>query len=142
MGSEATGTDVWCEAGRGARQRMAGHPLEKHCTFAVDDVERLHFSEGSFDAVLCMGVLEYLPRYSRALGEISRVLKPGGVAGVALPNRASAYHVVRDGYPALRALERKLRGRRAPHRPAPNRFVPWALDREVARAGLPQDAGP
>jgi ubiquinone/menaquinone biosynthesis C-methylase UbiE len=140
MGFEAHGIDVSCEMVRRARQRMAGHPLEKHCTFAVDDVERLHFSEGSFDAVLCMGVLEYLPRYSRALGEISRVLKPGGVAVIALPNRASAYHVVRDGYRALRTLERKLRGRRAPYRLAHNRCVPWAFDRELARTGLPKVA--
>src|SRR5258706_7454942 len=79
MGFEAHGIDVSCEMVRRARQRMAGHPLEKRCRFSVDDVERLHVGEGSYDAVLCMGVLEYLPRYSRALGEISRVLKPGGV---------------------------------------------------------------
>jgi len=140
MGFEAHGIDVSCEMVRRARQRMAGHPLEKRCTFAVDDVERLHFSEASFDAVLCMGVLEYLPRYSRALAEIARVLKPGGIAVIALPNRAAAYHVVRDGYRALRTFERKVRGRRAPYRLAHNRCVPRTFDRELARAGLAKEA--
>ena len=50
-----------------------------------------------------MGVLEYLPRYERALAEISRVLAPGGVAVLAVPNRASAYHIARTGYLALRS---------------------------------------
>jgi ubiquinone/menaquinone biosynthesis C-methylase UbiE len=136
MGFEAHGIDVSGEMIRRARQRMAGHPLEKRCSFSVDDVERLHFAEGSYDAVLCMGVLEYLPRYSRALVEISRVLKPGGIAVLALPNRASAYHVARAAYASLRALERRLRGRRSPYRLAHNRCVPWTLDRELAAKGL------
>jgi len=136
MGFEAHGIDVSCEMIRRARQRMAGHPLEKRCRFSVDDIERLHVTEGSCDAVLCMGVLEYLPRYSRALAEISRVLKPGGIAVIALPNRASAYHVARDAWRALRTLERRLRGRRAPYRMAHNRCVPWQFDRDLQRAGL------
>ncbi|MBV9361891.1 MAG: class I SAM-dependent methyltransferase [Betaproteobacteria bacterium] len=140
MGFEAHGIDVSCEMIRRARQRMAGHPLEKRCRFSVDDVERLHIAEGSCDAVLCMGVLEYLPRYSRALAEIARVLKPGGIAVIALPNRASAYHVARDAWSKLRAFERRLRGRRAPYSLAHNRCVPWQFDRELANAGLVKDA--
>ena len=136
MGFEAHGIDVSCEMVRRARQRMAGHPLEKRSRFSVDDVERLHIAEGSYDAVLCMGVLEYLPRYSRALAEISRVLKPGGIAVIALPNRASAYHVAREAYRRFRMLERRLRGRRAPYRMAHNRCVPWQFDRSLERAGL------
>lgn len=140
MGFEAHGIDVSCEMVRRARQRMAGHPLEKRCRFSVDDVERLHIPEATYDAVLCMGVLEYLPRYTRALAEIARVLKPGGIAVIALPNRASAYHVARDAYGRLRTLERRLRGRRAPYRMAHNRCVPWQFDRELLHAGLVKEA--
>ena len=102
----------------------------------MDDVERLAAPQASYDAVLCMGVLEYLPRYSRALAEISRVLKPGGIAVIALPNRASVYHVTRSAYVKLRALERRVRGKRNPYRLAHNRCVPWQFDRELAAAGL------
>jgi ubiquinone/menaquinone biosynthesis C-methylase UbiE len=136
MGFEAHGIDVSGEMIRRARQRMAGHPLERRCSFSVDDVERLHIADGSYDALLCMGVLEYLPRYSRALAEISRVLKPGGIAVLALPNRASAYHVARAAYVNLRAFERRLRGRRGPYKLAHNRCVPWKFDRELAANGL------
>jgi ubiquinone/menaquinone biosynthesis C-methylase UbiE len=136
MGFDAHGIDISREMIRRARQRMKGHPLEKRCSFAVGDVEGLELPDAGYDAVLCMGVLEYLPRHSSALAEISRVLKPGGVAVIALPNRRSAYHLTRAGYGALRALERWLRGRRGPMRLAPNRCVPWQFDRELAAAGL------
>jgi ubiquinone/menaquinone biosynthesis C-methylase UbiE len=136
MGCEVQGIDMSQEMLRRAEQRMAGHPLEKRCRFALGDVERLQFPSGTFDAVVCMGVLEYLPRYGRALDEICRVLAPGGVAVLTLPNRASAYHFARSGYFALRSLERRLRGR-GPVEPVPhNRCVPWKFDRELAEAGL------
>jgi ubiquinone/menaquinone biosynthesis C-methylase UbiE len=136
LGFEVHGIDVSNEMIRRARQRMAGHPLEKRCRLGLGDVERLHFSDACFDAVICMGVLEYLPRYAHALAEISRVLKPGGVAVLTVPNRASAYHATRSAYQALRTLERRVRGRRAPAALAHNRCLPWRLDRELAAAGL------
>jgi ubiquinone/menaquinone biosynthesis C-methylase UbiE len=136
MGFEAHGVDVSGEMIRRATQRMAGHPLEKRCHFSVGDVERLEFPDAAFDALLCMGVLEYLPRYTRALEEMSRVLKPGGVGVIALPNRASAYHAAASVYVRLRTLQRRLRGQRGPVRLAHNRCVPWHFDRELAAAGL------
>jgi ubiquinone/menaquinone biosynthesis C-methylase UbiE len=136
MGFCVMGTDMSREMLRRAEQRMAGHPLEKRCQFGLGDVERLQFASASFNAVVCMGVLEYLPRYERALAEISRVLAPGGVAVLAVPNRASVYHVARRGYLALRSVDRQLRGRSAPVGVPHNRCVPWELDRELANAGL------
>ena len=128
MGFLVHGIDVSTEMVRRARQRMAGHPLEKRCSFALGDVERLREADASYDAVLCMGVLEYLPRYSAALAEMTRVLKPGGVVVITLPNRASAYHVAASAYRQLRGGRR----RQLPH----NRCVPWTFDRELAAVGL------
>ena len=136
MGFDVQGIDVSSEMVHRAGQRMAGHPLASRCKFALGDVERLRFAGGTFNAVVCMGVLEYLPRYARALAEIRRVLAPGGVAIITLPNRASAYHVARSGYDALRSLERRLRGRHVPQGLPHNRCVPWKFDRELAQAGL------
>ena len=64
---EIHGIDLSSEMVRRARLRMAGHPLEKRCRFEVGDFERLGFPDHFFDAVLAMGVLEYLPDYSAAL---------------------------------------------------------------------------
>lgn len=43
------------------------------------DVEELPFPSDSFDYIVCIEVLRYLPDYSRCLQEMARVLKPGGV---------------------------------------------------------------
>jgi ubiquinone/menaquinone biosynthesis C-methylase UbiE len=56
------------------------------------DAEFLPFSSGSFDHVVCLGVLEYLQSYDRSIAEVQRVLRPGGIAVFALPSRVSLYH--------------------------------------------------
>ena len=53
-------------------------------------IRRARCPEGAYDAVLCMGVLEYLPRYSRALAEIGRVLKPRRALGLRQAAQAGA----------------------------------------------------
>ncbi|HYX63260.1 MAG TPA: class I SAM-dependent methyltransferase [Burkholderiales bacterium] len=136
MGLEVHGVDVSGEMIRRARQRMAGHPLGTRCHFSLGDFERLEFPDGFFDAVLAMGVLEYLPAYAAALRSTARVLRPGGVAVFTVPNRASSYHVARAAHEALRRGVRRLRGRALPRPFEHNPCVPWALDRELEQAGL------
>lgn len=46
--------------------------------FQVADVEALPFSDGRFDVALSNGVLNLVPDKPAALGEIFRVLRPGG----------------------------------------------------------------
>jgi ubiquinone/menaquinone biosynthesis C-methylase UbiE len=43
------------------------------------DVQRLPFSDGSFDRVTSIEVLRYLPDPSRSIEEMARVLRPGGL---------------------------------------------------------------
>lgn len=46
----------------------------------VMDVTAIDRPDGSFDAVMCNHVLEHVPDDRRAMSELFRVLKPGGVA--------------------------------------------------------------
>jgi SAM-dependent methyltransferase len=48
-------------------------------------VYELPFADGAFDCVIISEVLEHLHREHDALGELSRVLKPGGVLAVSVP---------------------------------------------------------
>lgn len=46
--------------------------------------DALPFEDGCFDAVLCQQGLQFFPARAAAVGEMRRVLRPGGVAGIAV----------------------------------------------------------
>jgi ubiquinone/menaquinone biosynthesis C-methylase UbiE len=90
--------------------------------FCVASGEALPFKEHTFDTVLCMDVLEHVHSPDAVLGEISRVLAPGGVAFVTTPNPLWA--------PIQWTAEKlRLKVPEGPHRYV---FLP-ALARELAR---------
>jgi ubiquinone/menaquinone biosynthesis C-methylase UbiE len=53
--------------------------LGDRAEYAVVDAESLPFSDGSFDAVIANHMLFHVENRPRALAEIARVLRPGGV---------------------------------------------------------------
>jgi len=122
LGFEVWGLDAaprMIELGLG---RIAGHARREHCHLATGDIAQLGFADGFFDAIVSMGVLEYLPDYAPALAEMSRALRPGGVAVLTVSNGAALYHLSR----------RALHGRDA----VPSRCIPWRLDRQLAQHAL------
>ncbi len=94
----------------------------------VGDVRRLPFGDGAFDVVICAEVLEHIRDYRVALGEIGRVLKPGGRLAVSVPRywpewlcwRLNAgYHNAPGGHVRIfraRALTRDIEARGLRHR--------------------------
>ena len=67
----------------------------------------LPFEDESFDRVVAAEVLEHLPQDERAMAELFRVLKPGGLLAVTVPRwgpelvcwaLSSAYHEVEGGH--------------------------------------------
>jgi 2-polyprenyl-3-methyl-5-hydroxy-6-metoxy-1,4-benzoquinol methylase len=53
----------------------------------VGDVAALPFADGSFDVVVCTEVIEHVAAPRRAVGELARVLAPGGTLVLTTPNR-------------------------------------------------------
>lgn len=60
----------------------------------------LPFKDNEFDFVFCTEVLEHIPDDARALGEIGRVLRPGGLILLSTPLPPAPYDPahVREGY--------------------------------------------
>jgi SAM-dependent methyltransferase len=51
----------------------------------LGDATRIPFGDGSFDKVIAAEVLEHLPADQSAMNEITRILRPGGIAAVTVP---------------------------------------------------------
>lgn len=125
------------------RSRLAADARGSRCALSVGDAEALAFADGSFDAVVALGLLEYLGSYEPALREICRVLRPGGVAVLAVPNRLSAYRRCRRAADGARGALKRLLGHkpRASEHFVWNPCIPARLDEELRRAGFVRAAG-
>lgn len=55
----------------------------------IHTVEHLGMLDASFDGLLCSSVLEYVANPTACLTEFARILKPGGLLLVSVPNRHS-----------------------------------------------------
>ncbi len=75
--------------------RLANPSAELHHA----DVQALPFPDDSFDLVLCIEVLRYLPNPHPCIAEIARVLRPGGRC---LATAAPLFSV--NGYPLINRL--------------------------------------
>jgi SAM-dependent methyltransferase len=77
-GFDVTSVDESEAAVEVLRQRLAGPVLQA-------DVTALPFDDQSFDSAVLGEVLEHVPDDERALREVARVLRPGGVLAVSVP---------------------------------------------------------
>jgi SAM-dependent methyltransferase len=50
-----------------------------HVDCRICDKPQLPFGDADADAVYCISVLEHVPHFEQTIGEISRILKPGGL---------------------------------------------------------------
>ena len=105
-GWTVSGVDVSDEMVALARERLP----EARARLVRAPAEQLPFPSASFDAVAATGALEYtdLPR---ALAEVGRVLRPGGLAALSFPNPSAFYALwkTRAWYPGV-ALGKRLLG--------------------------------
>jgi len=88
----------------------------------VGDALRLPFPDGCFDRVIAAEVLEHIPADRDAIGELARVLRPGGTMAVTVPRwypellcwaLCDAYHQTPGGHVRIYragALGARLRG--------------------------------
>jgi SAM-dependent methyltransferase len=67
------------------REKYITADLESPLARVKMDIHKMPFQENTFDVVLCNHVLEHVNDDIQALGEIARVLRPGGFAILQVP---------------------------------------------------------
>jgi SAM-dependent methyltransferase len=94
-------------------------PPASGARFLAATATDLPFASGSFDVVICVGVVDRVENLHMAFAEMQRALRPGGVAVVTFPNpwspaerwRKFVYNPVVD---RLKGSYQRLRGRGRP----------------------------
>ncbi len=104
---------------------------------AQADLLALPFGDGVFDAVVCSYVLQHLPDPGGAVREIARVVAPGGLVLLAVPNRPQPLKLFSELlHPALVWAQRALLRRRFEYGPQVQFWNLPRLRRVVHGAGL------
>jgi sterol 24-C-methyltransferase len=78
FGLRVEGVDILPGDVRRARRRAARRGVADRARFQLMDYRRLRFADGHFDGAYTMETLVHAPDSAAVLGELHRVLKPGG----------------------------------------------------------------
>jgi ubiquinone/menaquinone biosynthesis C-methylase UbiE len=81
--------------------------------FSVGDACALTFPDQSFDRVLSLLMLHFVPRADQAIGEMRRVARPGAVVGAAVWDVRGSFVATRIFFDTAAALDPKANERRA-----------------------------
>jgi ubiquinone/menaquinone biosynthesis C-methylase UbiE len=76
-------------------RRKLNQSLFNKLHFVQDDATSMKFSDNTFDIVVSFSVIEHIPNAQerqKVFNEISRVLKPGGLAVITVPNKISTFY--------------------------------------------------
>jgi SAM-dependent methyltransferase len=85
---EVVGVDREAHRLEGARRLAAEHGAT-NSRFVAGDIYALPLPDGAFDAAFAHHVLQHLAEPARALRELRRVLRPGGVVGIRDPDEGA-----------------------------------------------------
>lgn len=93
-GAKAYGVDLTSEAVKHVDKRLALYSLKAE-EIRTADCEKLPYKDNTFDVVYSWGVIHHTPDTQKALEEIIRVCRPGGICKVMIYNRHSlvAYYL-------------------------------------------------
>ena len=73
-----TRVDISAEEQRCARLNARYAGVEKKIRFVLRDAGRLPWEAGTFDAAVTMNAMHHIAHFKRVLGEMVRVVRPGG----------------------------------------------------------------
>lgn len=89
------------------------HNQDPRVTFEIGDACSLAFPDRSFDRVLSLLVLQFVPRTDLAVAEMRRVAQPGAVVGAAVWDTRGGFVMNRMFFDTAAALDPRANERRA-----------------------------
>jgi SAM-dependent methyltransferase len=128
-GYEVTASDYGEDARENFRRNAA--IIGREISIAKEDISKLSYADGQFASVFCISVLSHVEDLQGALGELRRVLRPGGIAVVGQLNAYGSYAFLNDRDP--RTLWRKNRYRDDIRQDVEHFHAPSWWKREFAR---------
>lgn len=92
-----TGVDYSPKMLEAARRRLGEEEI-KNCDLILADAAAVPLESGSYDIVICAGLLDYLPDMGMALQEIRRLLKKSGRAVITIPSKNTPFFLFRHAF--------------------------------------------
>ena len=152
-GIQAFGVDYSALMVKNSRKLFRERQAPRIPGLVVGDTEWLGFKDKTFDLVVAAGVVEYLDSDEKALVEIRRILRPGGVAIISVLNKVNLSRpliLIRDALVCLPILGPLIEScyvsvkaiffRKVPSSPMKHRWhVPWKLRRTFEEQGFKVD---
>ncbi|CAB1055274.1 hypothetical protein D1BOALGB6SA_7 [Olavius sp. associated proteobacterium Delta 1] len=128
-----------------AAKNIRKHRPTAEVALQVGNVESLQIEDKTFDAVICAGVIEYLPTDDKALSELNRILKPDGALIITVRNKACPFRLFDLFFDPLKGTKTglKLINRiKQSNGEDPVKYItyrkhfPWQLDASLKRHGF------
>ena len=104
-----------------AQQHLQSTNLHNNIRLQRENILSLPFTDGTFDYILCWGVLMHIPDVEKALSELHRVLKTHGILVISEGNMHSLQSII------LRILKLLLRGEKATVKKTVTGLESWVL---------------
>lgn len=113
---------------------------EDRIRFEVGDAQQLRFADGSFDRALSLLVLNFIPDRSKALDEMIRVTRPGGIVASAVWDYGQGMEMLRVFWDEAGALSPAAAARDERHMPLSRKGELGSLWREHRLQNVSEEA--
>ena len=98
MGFRVEGIDLSQAAIEAGRDYAVQRNVADRVRLRQGDLTKLEIADASFEAIICFGVLMHVPNFDAAVGELARVLKPGGALVLLEGNAQSPENMAQRAY--------------------------------------------
>lgn len=104
-----------------ARENIEANKLQDKIRLQRENILSLPFEDGTFDYILCWGVLMHIPEIEKAISELERVCKKNGIIVISEANMYSLQAIL------LRSIKKILRSEKARLNNTPQGLEYWHM---------------